>query len=89
MIVATLVKTFPMEAQKTSLLIGLWKAFEPRKVTAMNRQPIKESVEQTLSTVTKSVKSWLVSSSAVIRTASFEVRETSSVAPSAMLESGA
>ena len=57
MIVATLVKTFPIDAKNTSLLIGLWKAFEPRKVTAMNKQPISERVEHTLSTVTKSFRS--------------------------------
>jgi hypothetical protein len=89
MIVATLVKTFPMEAKKTSLLIGLWKAFEPRKVTAMNRQPINDRVEQTLSTVTKSFSSAVVRSSGLILTTSFEVWERSSVVLSAMLDSAA
>jgi hypothetical protein len=89
MIVATLVKTFPIEAKNTSLLIGLWKAFEPRKVTAMNRQPNNERVEQTRSTVTKSFSSATVRSSGLILTTSLEVWERSSVVLRPMLESAA
>lgn len=80
MMVATLVNTLPMDAKKTNRLMGLWKALEPRKVIAMNKQPSSDKVEQTLSTVTKSFRSAAVSSSGVILAVSFEVWATSSVA---------
>jgi hypothetical protein len=50
--VAILVMIFPTDAKKTSLLIGLWKDLEERKVTTITAHPNNERLEHTLSMVT-------------------------------------
>jgi hypothetical protein len=43
--VATLVNTFPMQAKKTSLLMGLRNAVEHKKVTAIKVHPSRDNAE--------------------------------------------
>jgi hypothetical protein len=53
--VAMLAITFPQAAQKTSLLMGLWKALFDKNVVIMNVAPSRESTEHTRSVVSITV----------------------------------